>query len=86
MDKSEWGKFISYNNTSAKPTTNLQSNENEVSCLTNVHVKSVLDLKEVFDLKRYNNFDKLVQLHVLFIVLFLIAKTGSPVDAKPLNP
>ena len=85
MDKSEWGKFISHNNTSAK-RTNLQSNENEVSCLTNVHVKSVRDLKEVFDLKRYNNFDKLIQLHVLFIVLFLIVKTGSPVDAKPLNP
>ena len=29
--------------------------------LTNVHVKSVRDLKEVFYLNRYNNFDKLIR-------------------------
>ena len=58
--ESEWGKFISSNNTSEKPT-NLRSNENDVSCLTNVRVKSVRNLKEVFGFKRYNNFDKLIR-------------------------
>ena len=54
---SEWRKLTSYNNTREKPA-NLRSKENDVSCLTNVHVKSVRNLKESFNLKRCNNFDK----------------------------
>ena len=46
-------------NTREKPT-NLRSNESNISCLTNAHLKSVRDLKEVLNLKRYNNFDKLI--------------------------
>ena len=53
--ESEWEKFISYNNTHEKPT-NLRSNKNDLSCFADVHVKSVRDLKEVFNLKSYNNF------------------------------
>ena len=41
--ESEWGKFISFNNTREKPN-NLRSNENDISWLTNVHGKSVCDL------------------------------------------
>ena len=56
--ESEWGKFISFNNTREKPN-NLRSNENDISWLTNVHGKSVCDLQKVFDLNRYKNFHKL---------------------------
>ena len=67
--ESEWGKFVSYNNIRDRPT-NFRSNENDVSCLTKVHVKSVRDLKEVFNLKRYNNFDKLIRV-TCFVYRFI---------------
>ena len=63
--ESKLGKFISYNNT-CEGLTNIRSNENDVSSLTNVHVKPVRNLKEVFSLKTYKNFDQLI--HVTFFV------------------
>ena len=44
--ESEWRKFTSYNNAREKHT-DIQSNEKDVSCLTNVHVKSVRNLKKI---------------------------------------
>ena len=67
--ESEWGKFVSYNNIRDRPT-NLRSNDNDVSCLTKVHVKPVRDLKEVFNLKRYNSFDKLIRV-TCFVYRFI---------------
>ena len=61
--------IITYNNTREKPT-NLRSNGNYVPCLTNVHVKSVRNLKEVSNLKRYNNFDKLIRV-TCFVYRFI---------------
>ena len=68
-DEPEWGKFISCSNTREKPI-NLRSNKSDISSLTNVHLKSVRDLKEVLNLKKYNNFDKLIRV-TCFVYRFI---------------
>ena len=44
--ESKWRKFTSYNNALEKHT-DIQSNEKDLSYLTNVHVKSVRNLKKI---------------------------------------
>ena len=56
--------------TTREKPTNLRSNESNISCLTNAHLKSVRDLKEVLNLKRYNNFNKLIRV-TCFVYSFI---------------